>query len=194
MAHLDGLDVKRSVDDFLGKSTDHEVLGFSSSLRAMNNAGQTGLINNILGTITDAAFRKTMMDTFAVHIREHPFETAIFLVGVVLSSIPNLIMMGFGIFSTIKAASSIIQMWKASSGGINAATNALILLHGSHLLLKVVLPVAGAAANEVGKWGSGQYGTPVQNWARGDYGRPVEQWWNGDFGNPVSNWFGSMFR
>jgi hypothetical protein len=40
----------------------------------------------------------------------------------------------------------------------------------------------GFAAGEVGRWASGEYGTPVENW------------WKGDYGNPVGDWWGSMWK
>ncbi|KAF9051382.1 hypothetical protein BJ165DRAFT_1608209 [Panaeolus papilionaceus] len=198
MANLDGADIKHIINGFLRENGDKQVQGLSGSLRALNKQSQTDLIHKILGTITDVNFYKSMMDALTTHIREHPLETAVFLIGVVLLCIPNLIMTGFGAPRSVNAASSLVALWKMSSGGTNAASSALVLIHGWGILVDVVLPaagkVAGAVATEVGNWGSGQYGTPVENWMKGDYGRPVEKWWSGDYGNPVSSWFGSIFK
>ncbi|CCX16664.1 Protein of unknown function [Pyronema omphalodes CBS 100304] len=189
----------------------------STALSALSHIDIRVMIRKIIDTITDADFRKQFLEAIKVWIETHPWHTGFLIVGIVLLANP-LAIAGFGALGPV--AGSIAAAWHSAIGGSVAAGSAFAMLQSMGMLGAVIIPAVGAgvvgatavaviaenegirntmagaghAAGEVGRWASGEYGTPVENWWKGDYGSPVENWWKGDYGSPVGDWWGGLWQ
>jgi hypothetical protein len=206
--NLTNQNIQSVVDTFIRNNPGQITTAISNVLTAMNNQGLRDLVDRLIKTITDNVFRSRLMNALKFHIENHPWQTAFFVVGIILIINP-LAVVGFGSlgptagklfivandhdvrYSDDRYVGSIAAAWQASYGGTVAAGSAFAILQSLGMLGAVAIPVAGAAVAGsvvVAAAGGNAAMQEVGKWARGEYGEPVKHWWGGTE-TPVSNWW-----
>jgi hypothetical protein len=199
------------VDTFIGNNSGPTTTAISTFLTAMNSQGLRDLVDRLINTLRDSVFRSRLFNALKDHIKNHPWQTAFFVVGIILMINP-LAVVGFGSLGPIagkllvvansyqmrdlrlsddRNVGSIAAAWQSSYGGMVAAGSAFAILQSWGMLGAVAIPVAGAAvAGSVVVAAAGGHAAmeEVGKWARGEYGEPVKKWWGGTE-TPVSDWW-----
>ncbi|KAF8242547.1 hypothetical protein K440DRAFT_590710 [Wilcoxina mikolae CBS 423.85] len=195
---LRGQNPQHIIDAFTQANSGPITNAIATSLGALSHIDLRALTERLINTLSDREFRDQFLRAITQHIKNHPYQTAFLVVGVILLMNP-LAIIGFGSLGPV--AGSIAAGWQATMGGTVAAGSAFATLQGMGMLAAVAIPATGAAiigttavaavATQQGVWkGANAAGAEVERWAKGDYGEPVTKWWNGDYGEPIKNWWG----
>ncbi|TFK64031.1 hypothetical protein BDN72DRAFT_846980 [Pluteus cervinus] len=103
------------------------------------------LVTELISTLSDRQFYIHLSRALWEHIQAHPYSTAFFIIGVVLTCVlmcHPLTMIGFGPMGIV--AGSLAAAWQASMGGTVAAGSAFAILQSWGMTCNVIFPIAGS--------------------------------------------------
>jgi hypothetical protein len=164
-------------------------------LSTINHYKLRDLIKRLINTFADSVFRNRLLRALKHHIATHPWQTAFFVVGIVLICNP-IALAGFGALGPVAGkllsklswtgvatnllVGSFAASWQASIGSV-AAGSAFATLQSIGMVGAVTIPatgiaIAGAAVASMG----------VSKLVNGEYGKPVKDWWEKNY-----NWWRS---
>ncbi|RPA74171.1 hypothetical protein BJ508DRAFT_313134 [Ascobolus immersus RN42] len=132
-----------------------------------------GFIHTLLHRFADAVFRDSFLLRMARYIKEHPYQAAFMVAGIVLSANP-LALAGFGTLGPI--AGSIAAGWQASMGASVVAGSLFSVLQSAGMVYGAVMPAIGG-----GILGSAVVSAVVEAQIERikEWGRALRGWWNG---------------
>ena len=92
---LQGQNPKHIIDAFTRANSGPVANAIATSLGALSHVDLRGLIERLINTLSDRAFRNQFLRAITQHIKDHPYQTAFLVVGIILMMNP-LAMAGFG--------------------------------------------------------------------------------------------------
>ncbi|PPR01260.1 hypothetical protein CVT24_006024 [Panaeolus cyanescens] len=163
LADLRILNIKQAVDDFLkDHGSDEQISSVTKALRH------------------DEDFHRSIIDTIGTYVQEHPFETALYIISVVLI-LAGLVLIcnpvsvaRFGALGPV--AGSLAAAWQSSMGGAVAAGSAFAILQSLGMVAPVIIPASGAALVATGAAtvsATAVFGGQVKASAK-DWGKPFD--------------------
>jgi hypothetical protein len=209
---LRGQNPQHIIDAFSRANPGPVTNAITASLGALSHMELRSLIERLISTLSDSEFRNQFLRAITQHIRNHPYQTAFIVVGVILLMNP-LALVGFGSLGPVAGeylpsvcASDRLIGWRRIGCGRLASQYWRFCGRRERVRHPTEHRHGGSGCYSCG-WcrycryygggcsapagGANAAGGEVARWWGGDYGEPVKNWWNGNFGQPVKSWLGA---